>query len=72
MRWLPILLFTLPLAATAQQAPFDCSESATHRQFDFWLGDWEVRDSERRLALTGEMKARAVPVSAPHFEELGM
>lgn len=31
-----------------------------------------VRDSERRLALTGEMKARAVPVAAPHFEELGM
>lgn len=49
MRWLPILLFTLPLAATAQQAPFDCSESATHRQFDFWLGDWEVRDSEDTL-----------------------
>lgn len=31
-----------------------------------------VRDSSRRLALTGEMKARAVPVAAPHFEELGM
>ena len=31
-----------------------------------------VRDSSRRLALTNEMKARAVPVAAPHFEELGM
>ena len=31
-----------------------------------------VRDPERRLALTAEMKARAVPVSAPHFEELDM
>jgi hypothetical protein len=31
-----------------------------------------VRDSSRRLALTSEMKARAVPVAAPHFEELGM
>ncbi len=30
-----------------------------------------VRQPERRLALTGEMKARAVPVNAPHFEELG-
>lgn len=29
-----------------------------------------VRRPERRLALTGEMKARAVPVNAPHFEEL--
>lgn len=31
-----------------------------------------VRDRDRRLALTVEMKARAVPVAAPHFEELGM
>ncbi len=31
-----------------------------------------VRDPERRQALTGEMKARAVPVAAPHFEELGI
>jgi hypothetical protein len=31
-----------------------------------------VRSTERRLALTAEMNARAVPVAAPHFEELGM
>jgi hypothetical protein len=31
-----------------------------------------VRDSERRLALTAEMKVRAVAVAAPHFEELGI
>ena len=31
-----------------------------------------VRDQAWRLALTAEMKARAVPVAAPHFEELGM
>jgi hypothetical protein len=31
-----------------------------------------VRSTERRLALTAEMKARAVPVAAPHFEELGI
>ncbi len=31
-----------------------------------------VRDAERRLALTAEMKARAVPVAAPHFEDLGI
>ena len=31
-----------------------------------------VRDPARRHALTAEMKARAVPVTAPHFEELGM
>lgn len=31
-----------------------------------------VRNSDRRHALTVEMKVRAVPVAAPHFEELGM
>lgn len=31
-----------------------------------------VRDSDRRHALTSEMRARAVSVAAPHFEELGM
>jgi hypothetical protein len=29
-----------------------------------------VRHPERRQALTAEMKARAVPVAAPHFEEM--
>ena len=29
-----------------------------------------VRHPDRRLALTAEMRARAIPVAAPHFEEL--
>ena len=31
-----------------------------------------IRHPERRLALSAELKARAVPPAAPHFEELGM
>ena len=49
MRWLLLLLCTLPLAGFGQQKPFDCNTSPAHRQFDFWLGDWEVRDGEGNL-----------------------
>lgn len=28
----------------AQSPPFDCDSSASHRAFDFWLGQWEVQD----------------------------
>lgn len=47
----PLLLFVLllPLAALGQQPPLDCMQSAPHRQFDFWLGEWEVRDGEGKL-----------------------
>jgi len=41
------LLLTLCLALAAQargQASFDCEASPEHRQFDFWLGSWEVTD----------------------------
>lgn len=49
MRLLLLLLCLLPLAAFGQQKPFDCNSSPPHRQFDFWLGDWEVRDGEGKL-----------------------
>lgn len=40
----------LPLAAAAQQGPPPCS-GPEHRQFDFWLGDWDVtRVSNGQLA----------------------
>jgi hypothetical protein len=40
-----------PPAARAQTAPPPppCT-SAEHRQFDFWIGDWEVRRADGRLA----------------------
>ncbi len=49
---LKILLTELSLLAAqvhAQQTPFDCAGSAPHRQFDFWLGQWEVRDADGTL-----------------------
>ncbi len=49
MRWLLLLFCTLPLAALGQQKPLDCDASPNHRQFDFWLGYWEVRDGEGNL-----------------------
>jgi hypothetical protein len=41
-----VLLLLLAFPSQASQSapppkPFDCSASA-HRQFDFWLGDWDV------------------------------
>ncbi len=46
-RLIPLLLF--PVLASAQQLPFDCESSPAHRQFDFWLGHWEVRNAEGTL-----------------------
>lgn len=43
MRLLAFLLGTVaPLAAAQQPAP--CA-SSQHRQFDFWIGEWEVTDA---------------------------
>lgn len=39
------LLLYLPTLASAQQEPFNCGDSAPHRQFDFWLGEWQVHDA---------------------------
>lgn len=43
------LLLCLPAIASGQQEPFNCQDSVPHRQFDFWLGKWEVRDAEGTL-----------------------
>lgn len=48
-------IFLLPLLALAapvlgQPAASGPCSSAEHRQFDFWLGEWEVRGSAGRLA----------------------
>ena len=37
-----------PASAGAQASPA-CS-SASHRQFDFWIGDWDVKRADGRLA----------------------
>jgi len=41
-----ILVSVLSPPTIAQQAPFDCDASSAHRQFDFWIGQWEVSDTE--------------------------
>jgi hypothetical protein len=38
-----ILVFALP-AAGQDKTPYSCESTAEHRQFDFWLGNWEVTD----------------------------
>ena len=48
MRILLTLLLLSPLAAGAQEEttagppPLPACDTAEHRQFDFWIGDWEV------------------------------
>ncbi|HEU4400636.1 MAG TPA: hypothetical protein VFT43_00895 [Candidatus Polarisedimenticolia bacterium] len=50
---LPIIL-TLLLPATAGGPPTPC-RSPAHRQFDFWLGDWEVRTPDGAVAGTNRI-----------------
>lgn len=38
------LLLAVPTVALAQQTP-DCA-AAEHRQFDFWIGEWDVFDPQ--------------------------
>lgn len=41
---LAVLLFTCTLSLQAQQRPNLCASKEAH-QFDFWLGDWDVYDT---------------------------
>ncbi len=43
--WIPVAVLAtlLALPSGAQQQPAPCSADE-HRQFDFWVGAWEVRD----------------------------
>ncbi len=49
MRLIVLLLLILPMASHGQQTTFDCWASPSHRQFDFWLGEWEVHDGKGKL-----------------------
>lgn len=40
------------LVADIRQAARPCASSPEYRQFDFWIGDWEVRDTAGNLAGT--------------------
>ncbi len=47
-------LLAAPLAL-AQPKPLDCAASPEHRQFDFWLGSWQVRGPKGQLAGRNEI-----------------
>lgn len=49
MRTLALFLALLAWQAHGQGKKFDCRDSAPHRAFDFWVGNWEVRDTEGAL-----------------------
>ena len=44
------MLSILSAAPLQAQPPYDCSAQGHHRDFDFWLGHWEVSDSEGKQA----------------------
>lgn len=52
MKSMPLLLLLLPLLAAAQpdepgEVPAGPCATPGHRQFDFWIGDWNVTAGER-------------------------
>ena len=49
MRALAVILVLLASQARGEQETFNCEASAAHRAFDFWLGNWEVRDAQGKL-----------------------
>lgn len=61
---LPVLLF-LNLFTKAQQGP--CETDPVYRQFDFWLGEWEVYDLRNNKA--GDSKISAILNSCVLLEE---
>ena len=41
-----VLFFIISALSEAQAQSYDCMGSDTHRQFDFWLGQWQVTDAD--------------------------
>jgi hypothetical protein len=55
-----VLSAAIPGTVEAQQAPPSCEEIDVHRQWDFWVGEWDVvvNDSTRTPAGTNSITAR--------------
>lgn len=51
-----LALMALASAATAAAAPPACG-AAEHRQFDFWLGNWQVHTPDGKLAGTNRISS---------------
>lgn len=45
MKWLIFSLLLISFSAEAQPGTRPCSTDTTYRQFDFWIGEWEVYGS---------------------------
>jgi hypothetical protein len=43
-----LMAFYAPLTG-AQEKPYDCTAQGHHRDFDFWLGQWEVRGKAGKI-----------------------
>ena len=63
MRWMALILLALPAPLAAKRPlplpppvprspPTNC-ETPEHRQFDFWVGDWDVVHTERQDTMVG-------------------
>ena len=50
MHYLIFVLALLPATLWAQPTPMNCQDSEAHRQFDFWVGQWEVRTAKGEIA----------------------
>lgn len=44
------LLLVLALAATTAPPPHPCRNAPEYRQFDFWVGEWDVENNGKRTA----------------------
>jgi Protein of unknown function (DUF1579) len=44
------LVVTVALSTSARSAAAGACEASEHRQFDFWLGEWNVRTPDGKLA----------------------
>ncbi len=54
---LPLAFAVLSMPAMAQTSPSPCS-SVEHRQFDFWLGEWQVRKPDGETAGVNRIESR--------------
>jgi hypothetical protein len=64
---LVVLTQVIPMTASAQQTRMPCQDPAS-RQFDFWLGEWNVVNHQRRAegtpwGITGSATDRVYPVA---------
>src|SRR5262245_46064449 len=66
-----VVLSMLATTAAAQQAARNTCNDAEHRQFDFWVGDWEVTDSAGKTVYGTNRVTREEDGCLIHEEWLG-